>query len=52
MSFTDSIDFSSSCGPIMKDSNISENLLLDMSLNISLSGYSKNKTLMLNALKQ
>lgn len=52
MSFTESIDFGSSCGPTMKDSNISENLLVDMSLSISLSGYSKNKTLMLNALKQ
>lgn len=51
MSFMEFIDFSSSCGRMLKDSNISENLLVDLSLSKALNGYSKNRGFVFKILK-
>lgn len=51
MSFMEFTDFSSSCGPVIKDSNISENLLADLSLSKALTGYSRNSDLVFKVLK-
>lgn len=50
MSFMEFIDFTSSCGPFLRDRNICENILVDMRIGRALTCYSKKRDLMFKVL--
>lgn len=50
MSFMDFIDFTSSCGSLLRDRNIYKNILLDLRIGKALTCYSKKRDLVFEVL--